>query len=169
MISGPAGTGKSAVIARAAGQARERFPRAIIVERFIGATPPSVDGRSLLQSLSEELGRQFQNDAPVPLEYRELVSAFRERLAWATAERPALVFLDAVDQLLMIDGKKGFLAPAIFAPEIVEEFHDKCDGFRWSNDGQGDSGLHGLPCRGGGESVWDRGEGSPMTDERRNA
>ena len=50
VIFGPAGTGKSAVIARAAQDARDRFPQAVILERFIGATPPSVDGRSLLQS-----------------------------------------------------------------------------------------------------------------------
>ena len=36
---------------------------------------------------------------------------------------------------LMVDGKKGFQAPAIFTPEIVQKFHDQCDGFRWSNDG----------------------------------
>ena len=27
---------------------------------------------------------------------------------------------------LMVDGKKGFLAPAIFTPEIVRGFHEKC-------------------------------------------
>jgi hypothetical protein len=35
---------------------------------------------------------------------------------------------------LMIDGKKGFFAPAIFTPEIAKAFHEKCNGFRWSND-----------------------------------
>jgi hypothetical protein len=37
---------------------------------------------------------------------------------------------------LMIDGKKGFLAPAIFTPEIVKAFHKQCDGFKGSNDGE---------------------------------
>jgi hypothetical protein len=36
---------------------------------------------------------------------------------------------------LMIDGKKGFLAPAIFTPEIVKAFHKQCQGFKESNDG----------------------------------
>jgi hypothetical protein len=35
----------------------------------------------------------------------------------------------------MIDGKKGFLAPAIFTPEVVEAFHKQCQGFQGSNDG----------------------------------
>ena len=109
VIFGPAGTGKSAIVARMAEDARERLPQAVILERFIGATPPSVDARSLLQSLCEELGRQFQSDAAVPLEYRELVTAFRERLAWATAERPVIIFLDAVDQLSETDNAKSLV------------------------------------------------------------
>jgi hypothetical protein len=36
---------------------------------------------------------------------------------------------------LMIDGRKGFLAPAIFTPEVVKAFHKQCRGFRGSNDG----------------------------------
>ena len=37
---------------------------------------------------------------------------------------------------LMIDGRNGFLAPAIFDAKTVKDFHDKCSGFRWSNDGK---------------------------------
>jgi hypothetical protein len=36
---------------------------------------------------------------------------------------------------LMINGKKGFLAPAIFTPEIVKAFHEKCNGFKGSSGG----------------------------------
>lgn len=36
---------------------------------------------------------------------------------------------------LMIDGKKSFLAPAIFTAEVAEEFHKRCHGFKGSNDG----------------------------------
>lgn len=36
---------------------------------------------------------------------------------------------------LMVDGKKGFRAPAIFKPEIVQKFHDQCHGFREHNGG----------------------------------
>ena len=37
---------------------------------------------------------------------------------------------------LMVDGRKGFLAPAIFDKKIVKDFHEKCDSFRWSNGGK---------------------------------
>jgi hypothetical protein len=35
---------------------------------------------------------------------------------------------------LMIDGKKDFLAPAIFTPEVGKTFHKQCQGFKGSND-----------------------------------
>jgi hypothetical protein len=37
---------------------------------------------------------------------------------------------------LMVDGRNGFLAPAIFEPKIVKEFQEQCQGFRWSNGGK---------------------------------
>ena len=36
---------------------------------------------------------------------------------------------------LMVDGRKGFLAPAIFTPDVVKQFHDQCDGFQQHNGG----------------------------------
>jgi len=44
---------------------------------------------------------------------------------------------------LMIDRKKGFLAPAIFTPEIVKAFHEKCNSFKESN-----AGTAMPPCMG---------------------
>lgn len=37
---------------------------------------------------------------------------------------------------LMVDGKQGFLAPAIFTSDVVKAFHAQCDAFQWANDGQ---------------------------------
>jgi hypothetical protein len=36
---------------------------------------------------------------------------------------------------LMVEGRKGFLAPAIFTPEVVQKVHDQCQGFREHNGG----------------------------------
>jgi hypothetical protein len=44
---------------------------------------------------------------------------------------------------LMIDGRKGFFAPAIFTPDIDKSFHAQCRGFRQSN---GDMAI--PPCMG---------------------
>lgn len=107
VIFGPAGSGKSALMAKAALDASKNFPNAVQLKRFIGVTPQSVDARSLLLGLCEELGQKFQNTAEVPIEYRELVSTFRERLGWATIERPLIVFLDAIDQLSETDNARS--------------------------------------------------------------
>jgi hypothetical protein len=36
---------------------------------------------------------------------------------------------------LTVQGKKGFLAPAIFTPEVVQRFHDQCHAFGEHNGG----------------------------------
>ena len=58
-IVGAGGTGKSALLARAIEQTQESHPKAEIVYRFIGATPGSSDGRSLLESLCREISRRY--------------------------------------------------------------------------------------------------------------
>jgi hypothetical protein len=37
---------------------------------------------------------------------------------------------------LSMDGRRNFLAPAIFTPEVVKAFHQQCQGFKGSNDGK---------------------------------
>jgi hypothetical protein len=44
---------------------------------------------------------------------------------------------------LMVDGKKWFLASAIFSAEIVKGFYDRCHGFR-----EHDGGTPIPPCMG---------------------
>ena len=102
VISGPAGSGKSALMAKSAIEASKAGR--VVIQRFIGATPPSVDGRSLLQNLCKELG-----DGEPPLEYKDLAGEFANRLKTATAERPVIVFLDAVDQLSETDNAKSLV------------------------------------------------------------
>lgn len=99
-IFGEGGSGKSSLIAYAIEQARQKFPGAEIVFRFIGTTPSSSDGRALLESLCREISRLYGGDeATVPSSYEELIKDFRERLSLATAEKPLILFLDSLDQL----------------------------------------------------------------------
>ena len=112
-VYGASGSGKSALIGRAAQEARERHPDALHVVRFIGATPDSADGRALLSNLCREITRRYRqagavapseepgllDEATVPSDYQELVQEFPKRLALASAERPLIIFLDALDQL----------------------------------------------------------------------
>jgi WD40 repeat protein len=98
VVVGAEGTGKSALMARAADLAEEKKYR-VIVRRFIGATPASVDGRSLLESICLELGRAYGKEIDVPIEYKLLVIKFRECLKWASRDKPLILFLDGLDQL----------------------------------------------------------------------
>jgi hypothetical protein len=99
-IVGPSGSGKSAVMARAAADVAGARPELALIHRFIGATPESSDIRALLQSLCRQIARVHGADeTTVPTDYRLLVSDFRDRLALATEQQPLIVFLDALDQL----------------------------------------------------------------------
>jgi hypothetical protein len=99
-IFGASGSGKSALMAQALGQARQNHPNARIAARFFGATPFASDIRALLESLCREITRAYGVDeASIPSEYKELVAEFPKRLALASAEKPLFLFLDALDQL----------------------------------------------------------------------
>jgi len=100
VIVGAGGTGKSALMARAIQQTQKDHPKAEIVYRFIGATPGSSDGRSLLDSLCREISRRYKVDeADVPTDYRDLVTELGKRMQLASADRPLILFLDSLDQL----------------------------------------------------------------------
>ena len=99
-IIGAGGTGKSALMAKAVEQAWQTHPQAAIIYRFIGATPGSSDGRSLLEDLCKEISRRYgTSETDIPMEYRDLVPELGKRMGLATADKPLLLFLDSLDQL----------------------------------------------------------------------
>jgi Domain of unknown function (DUF4062)/AAA ATPase domain len=93
------GSGKSTLLARAAEQARQRWPGAAVICRFVGATAGSVDVRLLLYGLCGELARIAGDGMAVPTDYARLASTFVDYLAAAGRRTPTLVLLDALDQL----------------------------------------------------------------------
>jgi NACHT domain- and WD repeat-containing protein len=100
MIVGAGGTGKSTLMARVIQEMQKNHPNAELVYRFIGVTPGSSDGRSLLDSLCHELSRRYGADASdIPTDYRDLVPELGKRMALATTEKPLILFLDSLDQL----------------------------------------------------------------------
>ena len=122
VVHGASGSGKSALLAKAvekvaggkwlvAGVSSQKSadtsrPSTLktqptqLVYRFIGATANSTDPRSLLEGLCQELGERYGADnSDLPLDLNKLTVVFRERLALATAEKPLMLFLDALDQL----------------------------------------------------------------------
>ena len=137
-IFGTSGSGKSALIARAA-QIAADHPNAEIIVRFIGTTPEASGARALLFNLCRQIARRYDNDlvsiSPVdrsqkkdapteevalPTDFRELVEEFPRQLSRATAERPIIIFLDALDQLSDDEGaRKLFWLPG----ELPDHVH----------------------------------------------
>ena len=116
-VAGVSGSGKSALVAKAAEEAEQTG--AALVRRFIGATPESSDGRALLASLCQEISWRYGPEQPAPADYRELVEELPRRLALATAERPLIVFLDALDQLSDAEGARSLVwLPAELPPNV---------------------------------------------------
>jgi len=104
VIHGPSGFGKTALMA----EAWRKFTNPDqAIARFIGATPGSADLRTLLRSLCTELGIESP-----PEDTNELIAAFQKRLSGAEDDKeteqvqPAIVFLDAMDQLNETDNAR---------------------------------------------------------------
>ncbi|HEV8600550.1 MAG TPA: AAA family ATPase [Gemmatimonadales bacterium] len=103
-VVGESGSGKTALLAHAADRVASLHPGTEVVVRFVGATPESADGRSLLQSICRDVARRYRlPEAEVSEDYRTLARRFPERLAVATRERPLAVFIDALDMLSAAD------------------------------------------------------------------
>ena len=98
VIWGASGSGKTALIARAVEGAKTATGDVIC--RFIGATPEPSNIRALLESLCQQITRQYDpQDKKIPTEYKDLIQDFPKRLALARPEKPLVIFLDALDQL----------------------------------------------------------------------
>jgi hypothetical protein len=104
VLHGVSGVGKSAVMAKAA---QLCWPN--VVARFIGATPPSCDPRSLLTDLIREISRRYGCDLTSATDYASLIEELGQRLTLATMQRPLILLVDALDQLWGANPERGLL------------------------------------------------------------
>lgn len=99
VLWGESGTGKSAVMARVFQGMTKVNPSAEVICRFIGATAGSTDARTLLGTIERTINTTYELAAQGGTSWEDLVRDFPTRLAAATAEKPLIVMLDALDQL----------------------------------------------------------------------
>jgi hypothetical protein len=119
LVQGESGSGKSAVLAVASDAAAGAEPNRIVIRRFIGATPSSSDGVSLLRSICSQLADIHGRSREYPSTFNELVSTFQEELQAAPADRPVLLFIDGLNQL-------GPLDPVATHPWLPGELPPHC-------------------------------------------
>ncbi len=119
VVHGEGGTGKSALMAQAVREAEERAT-ATLLFRFVGATPGSSDGRSLLADLCQELASASGEDPEqVATDYADLVKELQVRLAAAARRAPVWLFVDSLDQLAGTAG--GGARSLTWVPQTLPE------------------------------------------------
>jgi hypothetical protein len=113
---GASGSGKSSVMAKATLEAEKNNTNALIVYRFIGTSSRSSNIISLLQSVCEQIAGAFgTNMIALAGEGQEkslydlngLAGLLKKCLALGTAQKPVIMFLDALDQLTDSDNAKS--------------------------------------------------------------
>ena len=107
MLIGGGGSGKSALLARAAQETsqREQRSRTVLLQRYIGGVPGTESLLNTLSLLCADIATDYGNpEPPVTQNAEDLTLTFEVVLGYATAQRPLIVFLDALDQLNPSDG-----------------------------------------------------------------
>jgi len=119
LVTGPAGSGKSACLARFVADHRRTHPETLVVPHFVGAGPRSTDLRDVLRRLCHVFKARFGFPDDVPDEAAQLAVAFREFVGRVPADARALVVIDALDQLDETDRARELSwLPAAFPPHV---------------------------------------------------
>ncbi|HET7802081.1 MAG TPA: DUF4062 domain-containing protein [Humibacillus xanthopallidus] len=119
VLWGAPGSGKSAVLAAVSHQIAVEHPEAVVVTRFIGATPASSVGGELLRGIWSELGEHYGVDALPPGDENDLFSGFSTQLGRATRAKPLVLLVDGLDQLPRRDAARRLTwLPDVLPPDV---------------------------------------------------
>ncbi|NUN08617.1 MAG: DUF4062 domain-containing protein [Ignavibacteriaceae bacterium] len=117
-LIGDSGSGKSSVMAKAASVLGAKNTNAVTVFRFIGVTSGSTNILSLLQNICKQIAQGYgielqslvgegRDKEKALYEMNGLTELLNKCLALGTAEKPLVIFLDALDQLSDTDTAKN--------------------------------------------------------------
>jgi hypothetical protein len=98
VLHGLSGAGKSAIMAASAARFAATEPAAITVRRFIGITPDSADGATLLRGICRDVLPE-PDVGPIESDFNAVSDGFVRVLESGTSGRPLYLFLDALDRL----------------------------------------------------------------------
>jgi len=127
VVYGPSGTGKTALLSRAAKLAEGGNRK--VITRYFGITTRCSTLRNLLVNLCRELREPGTAPQSLPTDMTALQAEFDRLLVAAGRRQPVLLFLDALDQLDPADNARGSywlrspLPPGVKA--IVSSLYDQ--------------------------------------------
>jgi hypothetical protein len=99
LVTGPSGSGKSAVLARFVTTFRQQHPDVFVLPHFVGASPRSTGLRDMLRRLCLSIKQRFALPDEVPEEAARLIVTFRDLLGKVPANQRVLLVIDALNQL----------------------------------------------------------------------
>ena len=102
ILLGGGGSGKSALLARAAQESIQKSKRsgAIVLQRYIGGVPGTESLMITLTALTTDIASLYgQSEPPKPENAKALAETFQAALGHANSRRPLILYLDALDQL----------------------------------------------------------------------
>ncbi len=119
IVHGIGGNGKSALMAKAGENIVREGSGAVVIRRFIGATPRSWVPETFLEDLIRQLAREYGQREPEMPEggIRKIAVLFKEQLTLATQEKPLILLIDALDQF---DSTRPVILTDIFPNEIPD-------------------------------------------------
>ena len=111
VVSGPSGSGKSALLANWLLRRRQAAPEQVLLAHYAGASPRSAEWPALCARLLEALGSALDLSVQVPEDPAGLPDALVRALAAAGAKvtaagrPPVVVAIDGLDQVLVDEGQ----------------------------------------------------------------
>ncbi|EDV28762.1 uncharacterized protein TRIADDRAFT_19804, partial [Trichoplax adhaerens] len=105
VVYGESGSGKTSIMAKCAQYTKNKYPSANLLLRFLGTSPDSSSIRKLLASLCIQLSRLYDQDLNcIPNEFSQLIGYFSTLVNRIPKDKPLVIILDSLDQLLPSDG-----------------------------------------------------------------
>ncbi|EKQ55823.1 MAG: WD40 repeat-containing protein, partial [Methanobacterium sp. Maddingley MBC34] len=109
IISGAPGSGKTAILVEIARRTKIKYQNAVVISRFIGATPSSHNIQFLLYSIIKEIKNEYGEEDGLTYSETDLVASsadhskrnidFSWSLLSASKEKPLIILIDSLNQL----------------------------------------------------------------------
>ena len=99
VVTGPAGSGKSAVMAKFAQDYAAKHDDQLVIAHFVGASPGSTSLRQMLRRFCLILQNEFSLEGDIPFDTNELVTKFREFVRAVPKDKRIVIVIDALNQL----------------------------------------------------------------------